>query len=68
MLLDELESQLGQILQELLLMELTEREKREKKKKSWEGDTGKFPCICYCVFPNLNGLAHVTERLWYIFI
>lgn len=57
MLLDKPESHLGQILQELLLMEPTEREKRQRSKKGRRKkmDTGKFPCICYSVFPNLSG-------------
>lgn len=50
MLLDKPESHLGQILQELLLMELTgkrgKKGEKKKKKKLERGDTGTFPCIC----------------------
>lgn len=51
MLLGKQESYLGQILQELLLMELTEKEKKRGKKNKLEReDTGKFPAFVNLCF------------------
>lgn len=33
----------------------------EEEKKCWKSSTGKFSCICYSMFPNLNGLTMLLK-------